>query len=120
MLKGKSIFVRRIIYATPGLIVIGIIMLFIDPEYGGALLVVGGIGLIIFISMIIQSRKQKNQPLTEPQVIASLPEDNVLNTYQQPIIEQSRSVESEEIICKRCGGKNAVGTKFCTNCGGNF
>lgn len=118
----KSSFFRRLIYAAPGLIVIGGIVMIFDLEYGGAMMAVGVIGLIIGVITILKSRSQKR---VVSQGYTHQYQDNT--TYQsgtqQPLYQPQQQeqapigVQQSSKFCTSCGGKVDATMNNCVNCG---
>ncbi len=92
----ESSFFRKLIYASPLLLIIGIVMMFIDYEIGVPFLGAGVIGLIITLITVLRGRRENRAPAVE----------------EEPIV-----IKSQGKFCADCGKNLEDSVVFCKNCG---
>ncbi len=116
-------FFRRLFYVTPFMLIGGIVMMFIDVEIGGPLLGVGGIGVIIFILVVLNTRA-KNRASARSEIHSTFPlaqsTENFQASqpqYQSSVQEQITVVAAKKNFCSNCGGEINDKMNNCENCG---
>ncbi|MCE7740484.1 MAG: hypothetical protein KAU62_09090 [Candidatus Heimdallarchaeota archaeon] len=131
MSSVRSSYFRRLIYAAPGLIIIGGIIMIFDVEYGGAVLGAGVVGLIIGIITVVRSR-QANQRQAQGYSPVVQQAETYQSTAQQPLhqpvqqepqnqpVEQQTTSEPKPKFCTNCGGKIDDTMTACAHCGSNL
>jgi hypothetical protein len=107
------------------LLVIGIVLMIIDPyeEYSLALLIAGGIMTLVWIGVMLGDRREKKAPSTHPSsyIQSSYQPSSFETETYQPVTETqdiySTPASPDKRFCSHCGAETESGKNFCENCG---
>ena len=121
----KRSYFRRLIYASPLLIIAGGITMVFDVEYGGAMIGAGVLGLIIGLVTILRSRssnRAQSQGYSSNIQTAQTYQSTSTQPLYQPIQpqEQPSTSEPKSNFCTNCGGKIDDTMTSCAHCGFNI